>query len=97
MVERTFVVKNEYGIHARPARLIVETASQFQSDVFISKTGEEINAKSIMGILMLEARQGSELVLRVEGEDEEKAIEALEKVFATISSFEEGDKAGNMG
>lgn len=97
MVQKTFIVKNEYGIHARPARLIVETASQFQSEVFISKNGEEINAKSIMGILMLEARRGSELILRVEGEDEEQALKALEEVFATISSFEEGGQAGNMG
>ena len=88
MVSKTFVVKNIYGIHARPARIIVETASKFTSQIYLSKNGEEIDAKSIMGILMLEASKGSELVLRITGEDEEDALQELETVFKDITSID---------
>ena len=92
MITKSFVIKNQYGIHARPARMIVEEASKFRSDVWLSKNGEEINAKSIMGILMLEARKDTELVLRVSGEDEETAVNALMDVLNKISSMTEWAK-----
>jgi phosphocarrier protein HPr len=88
MVSKSFIVKNIYGIHARPARLIVETASKFTSQINLSKNDEEIDAKSIMGILMLEASKGSELVLRITGEDEEDALQELEMVFKNITSID---------
>ena len=88
MVSKSFIVKNKYGIHARPARLIVETASKYKSDIFLSKNGEEINAKSIMGILMLEAGKGSELVLRINGEDEDAALQDMESIFEEIAKLE---------
>lgn len=89
MITKSFIVKNQYGLHARPARMIVEEASKFRSAIYISKDGEEINAKSIMGILTLEARKNSELILRVEGEDEEAAMQALTEVMEKISLLEE--------
>ncbi|MDZ7371561.1 MAG: HPr family phosphocarrier protein, partial [candidate division KSB1 bacterium] len=63
--------------------------SKFRSAIYISKDGEEINAKSIMGILTLEARKNSELILRIEGEDEEEAMKALTEVMEKISLLEE--------
>jgi len=92
MITKSFIIQNQYGIHARPARMIVEEASKFRSDVWLSKNGEEINAKSIMGILMLEARKDTELVLRVSGEDEETAMDAMTAVLDKISSLTEWDK-----
>ena len=88
MISKSFIVKNTYGIHARPARLIVETASKYNSQIYLSKNGEEIDAKSIMGILMLEASKGSELVLRINGEDEEVAMKDLENIFESITSID---------
>ena len=78
MVTKTFKIKNKLGIHARPAGQIVKTASKFKSTVYISKNGNEINGKSIMGVLMLEAGFGSEIKLVIEGDDEFAALEALE-------------------
>jgi phosphotransferase system HPr (HPr) family protein len=86
------VIKNKYGLHARPARLIVEAAMKFECDVHISKNGEEINAKSIMGILMLEARKGTELSVICHGEDEQEALDELKKVFQTISELKEWEE-----
>ena len=88
MVSKSFLVKNMYGIHARPARLIVDAASKYNSMIFLSKNGEEIDAKSIMGILMLEASKGSELVLRITGDDEADALQELEKIFEEITSID---------
>ena len=88
MVTKSFIVKNTYGIHARPARLIVETAAKYDSQIYLSKNGEEVDAKSIMGILMLEASKGSELVLRIDGEDEEAALVDMENVFNEITSID---------
>ncbi|MSS71213.1 MAG: HPr family phosphocarrier protein [Candidatus Latescibacteria bacterium] len=81
MVQLTATVKNSLGIHARPAALIVQAASKFRSEVFLSKDGMEVNGKSIMGVMMLAAEAGSEVVVRVEGEDEEKAAQELVRVI----------------
>ena len=92
MVSIAFVVKNKYGIHARPARLIVETAAKFESEIHIAKDGEEINGKSIMGILMLEARKGTELLIRCDGVDEDKALQDMKAVFEKISKLKEWEE-----
>ena len=81
MIERTVTVNNRAGIHARPAALIVQTAGKFQSKIFLKKETEEINAKSIMGIITLGAAYGTELQLCVEGDDEEEAAESIAKLF----------------
>ncbi len=94
MVSKSFIVKNTYGIHARPARLIVQAASKYASQIYLAKNGEEVDAKSIMGILMLEAGKGSELVLRIKGEDENEALEELQTIFEEITSIDGSAKIG---
>jgi len=80
-VERTFTIVNSLGLHARPAALVVQTANRFQSDIQIEKDGTQVNAKSIMGVLTLAASRGASVVLICEGDDAEKAMEALAKVI----------------
>lgn len=81
MTERVVSIKNRAGIHARPAALIVQTASKFKSKVYIEKNSDRINGKSIMGIITLGAGFGVELKLIAEGEDEGEAVEALAQLF----------------
>lgn len=87
MTEKEIVIKNRAGIHARPAALLVKTANEFSSEIFIEKDGEKINAKSIMGILTLGATYNSVLKISAEGSDEEKAVEAIATLFE--NKFEE--------
>lgn len=81
MIEKTIRVINKAGIHARPSALIVKTASQFQSDVFLTCDGTEVNAKSIMSVMMLAAAENSEVTIRAEGPDEEAVIVAISDLF----------------
>lgn len=81
MKEQTVVVKNRAGIHARPAALIVQTAGKFQSKILFIKDHEEINAKSIMGIITLGAAHGTEILIRTDGSDENEALESLAGLF----------------
>ncbi len=87
MIERMVTIKNRAGIHARPAALLVQTASRFQSTIYIEKESDRINGKSIMGIITLGASYGTSLKLIAEGGDENEAIEAMVKLFD--SKFEE--------
>jgi phosphocarrier protein len=80
-------IKNRAGIHARPAALLVQTASRFKAKIFIEKETDRINGKSIMGIITLGAAYETPLKLIAEGEDEAAAIEALVHLFD--SKFEE--------
>ena len=77
MFERSMEIRNELGLHARPAQLLVQAADQFRSEIFLSKDGVEVNGKSIMGVMMLAAAQGSILVIRAEGADEREAVADL--------------------
>jgi len=77
MPEQTVTLNNAYGLHARPATLFVETSNRFVSDVLVVRDGQEVNGKSIMGIMMLGAENGATLTLRTTGEDADKALEAL--------------------
>ncbi len=81
MVEKDIVVSNKAGVHARPSALIVKTASQFDSEVFLTCEGTEVNAKSIMSVMMLAAAMGSVVRIRTEGTDEDKAIDAISALF----------------
>jgi phosphocarrier protein len=81
MIKRTVLVQNKFGLHARPAALIVTTASKFQSDFFLSKDGVRVNGKSIMGVMMLAAEMGSELVLELDGPDENNAMAEIVDVI----------------
>ena len=80
MREKKVVIPNKLGIHARPATLFAETASRFQSEVTVEKDGMEVNGKSILGLMMLVAPKGTEIIIRTEGPDEDEAIEALTKL-----------------
>jgi len=77
MIEKHLIITNKYGLHARPAAKFVETASRYDSDVRISKDGIEVNGKSIMGVLMLAAEKGSEIILRADGIDADDVIREL--------------------
>lgn len=77
MVEGTFIIRNRLGLHARPAAMFVKKANEFKASVWIEKDGTKVNGKSIMGLLMLACPLGSELLLRVEGADENDAFQAL--------------------
>ena len=77
MHEARVVVRNALGIHVRPAGLLSQEASRFRSDVFIGTDQLMVNAKSIMGVLMLAAETGAELTIRAEGPDEREAVETL--------------------
>ena len=81
MVQLTAIVKNSLGIHARPAALIVQAASRFRSDIFLSKDGMEVNGKSIMGVMMLAAEPNAEVSVRVQGEDETQAAQEMVRVI----------------
>lgn len=74
-------IVNELGLHARPAALFVETATRFKSDIMVVKDDLEINGKSIMGVLMLAAACGTELVIDATGEDCEDALDALDNLI----------------
>ena len=82
MLSKEVTVPNKLGIHARPAAQFVKTASQFEAEIRVEKDGEEINAKSIMGLMMLAAGHGSVLKLIAEGPDAEEALQALEDLVA---------------
>ena len=74
---RAVEIVNEAGIHARPAAEIVKLSAKFRSEIFIEKDGMEVNAKSIMGVMMLAAECGSTVMIRAEGDDAVAALDAL--------------------
>jgi phosphocarrier protein len=82
MPQRTVQIVNENGLHARPAAEIVKLASRFQSEITVGRDDLEVNAKSIMGVMMLAAECGSTLELRAEGADAEQALEAIAELVA---------------
>jgi phosphocarrier protein len=77
MLEQQFAIINKLGLHARASALFVKTASQFKSDIRVMRDGIEVNGKSIMGIMMLAAAKGTDIVLKVAGTDESEAFQAL--------------------
>lgn len=83
MVKQTATIVNKLGLHARPSALLVTTASKFQSEVFFTKENLRVNGKSIMGVMMLAAEKGADLVVEVDGPDEEAAMLDILKVIAS--------------
>ncbi len=83
MIKKDIKVENEQGLHARPCRMISQTAMNYQCDIKLIKDGYEVNAKSIMGLLSLAAPQGSIITIVADGVDEEKAIKELVHLFET--------------
>ena len=82
-VEKDIPIVNRLGLHARPAAMFVRISSKYRSEVWVAKEGEEVNGKSIMGLMMLAAGQGSKLHIRCEGPDADKAMEELEQLINT--------------
>ena len=83
MPERRVTVMNSHGIHARPAAESVKTAAKFKADITIIRDDLDVNGKSIMGVMMLAAECGAEVVIRAVGEDEAAAIDALAALVAS--------------
>jgi len=84
MIEQTFTIINKLGLHARAAAKFVTTASQFESDIQVSRNGRSINGKSIMGVMMLAAAKGTEITVQADGDD---AAKALEQINSLINDF----------
>jgi phosphocarrier protein len=83
MQQRDVEIVNKLGLHARPSARLTQLASSFKSNVFMSRNGRRVNAKSIMGVMMLAAAKGSTITLETEGEDEVEAIDALAGLIAS--------------
>jgi phosphocarrier protein len=80
-IEKEITIVNRLGLHARPAAMFVRIASRYRSEVWVEKEGEKINGKSIMGLMMLAAGQGSTLNICCEGPDADKVMEELEQLI----------------
>jgi phosphocarrier protein HPr len=89
MIKRAITITNKLGLHARASAKLTQTASRFQSGVFLARNGRRVNAKSIMGVMMLAAGLGSTLELETDGPDEEVALAAIEALFN--DKFGEGE------
>jgi phosphocarrier protein len=89
MQKKAVKVSNKLGLHARASAKLTQLAGSFKSQLFISRDGRRVNAKSIMGVMMLAAGIGSTVELEADGEDEGAALEAIEKLFA--DKFGEGE------
>ncbi|MEI6892847.1 MAG: HPr family phosphocarrier protein [Pontiella sp.] len=91
MAEETLVKKfkvlNEFGIHARPAALLVRAAGQFDCDIFMEKDGNKVSCKSIMGLMTIEGYPGSTMTVTTSGDDAQEAMNAIEELF--INKFGE--------
>jgi phosphocarrier protein len=77
MISREFRINNKLGLHARPSAQLTQVAAKFASEVFIAKNGRRVNAKSIMGVMMLAAGPGSTVTVDAEGPDEDQAVAAI--------------------
>jgi phosphocarrier protein len=89
MLKRTITISNKLGLHARASAKLTQTAARFQSGIWIARNGRRVNAKSIMGVMMLAAGLGSTVELETEGPDEAEALDSLERLFA--DKFGEGE------
>lgn len=83
MTQKEFVVKNRLGLHARPAALFVQTTTRFKCSVKVRKGDQEVDGKSIMGLMLLAAEEGSKVMITANGPDEAGVLEALQNLFDT--------------
>jgi phosphocarrier protein HPr len=81
MKKKDLLIENRLGLHARAAAQIVKAATGFNSKILLSKDGIEVDGKSIMGIMMMAAARGTTVLVSAEGDDEDKALEGMEKLF----------------
>ncbi|MDB5928057.1 MAG: phosphocarrier protein HPr [Betaproteobacteria bacterium] len=89
MLQREVEIINKLGLHARASAKLTQVAGQFEADVWLSRNGRRVNAKSIMGVMMLAAAKGSTIMIETAGADEGEAMRALEELIA--SRFGEGE------
>jgi phosphocarrier protein len=89
MQKRMITISNKLGLHARASAKLTAEAARFKSDIWLSRNGRRVNAKSIMGVMMLAAGIGTSVALETEGPDEVAAIDAIEALFA--NKFGEGE------
>jgi phosphocarrier protein HPr len=83
MLQLEVEIINKLGLHARASAKLTQTAGRFRSDIWLSRNGRRVNAKSIMGVMMLAAAKGSTVVVETEGPDEDEALRALENLVAS--------------
>ena len=81
MENKNFKIVSETGIHARPATMLVQTASKYESEITLEYDGKSVNLKSIMGVMSLGAGQGAEVTITADGPDESEAITAIEETL----------------
>lgn len=81
MIEREIEISNKLGLHARAAAKLVHTAARFASDIKVKKGSEEVDGKSILGVLLLAAAKGSTVTISADGSDEGEAIESIQQLF----------------
>jgi phosphocarrier protein len=89
MIERSITIINKLGMHARAAAKFVTTASEFNSDIQVARNGRIVNGKSIMGLMMLAAAKGTDIVVHITGDDEQAAFDAIEALIQDF--FGEGE------
>ena len=89
MLQREVEIVNKLGLHARASARLTQVAGQFKSSIWVSRNGRRVNAKSIMGVMMLAAAKGSRILLETKGPDEAEALQALETLIA--DHFGEGE------
>ncbi|HZA95716.1 MAG TPA: HPr family phosphocarrier protein [Burkholderiaceae bacterium] len=87
MISKDFTINNKLGLHARPSAQLTQIAGRYKSEVFIAKNGRRVNAKSIMGVMMLAAGPGSTVTVDAEGPDEQAALDAIGELI--LSGFGE--------
>jgi phosphocarrier protein len=89
MLQRELEIINKLGLHARASAKLTQVAGQFEADVWLSRNDKRVNAKSIMGVMMLAAAKGSRVIVETDGPDEGAAMRALEQLVATKFGEEE--------
>ena len=89
MPEKNILICNKLGLHARAAAKLVSLATTFSAEIYLQRDERKVNAKSIMGVMMLAAAKGTELILIADGEDDMQALEAIEALVN--DKFEEGE------
>ena len=89
MLQQEVEIINKLGLHARASAKLTQVAGRFKSNVWVSRSGRRVNAKSIMGVMMLAAAKGSTLIVETDGPDEQEALDAVSRLIA--SRFEEND------
>jgi phosphocarrier protein HPr len=83
MLQREVEIVNKLGLHARASAKLTQVAGKFEAEIWLSRNGRRVNAKSIMGVMMLAAAKGSTIVIETDGTDEAEAMQALERLVAT--------------